>query len=114
MSLTDFQKRALDEDGYLVLERFMDRELLDGLRRRVEELFAEEGDRAGAEFKQEPGARRLANCVDKGEIFQRVAATPRLLEYIGHVLSPEFKLSSMNVRSVNPHSPDAQPLHADM
>jgi ectoine hydroxylase-related dioxygenase (phytanoyl-CoA dioxygenase family) len=114
MSLTDFEKRRLDEDGYLVLEGFMDRELLDGLRRRVEELFAEEGDRAGVEFKQEPGSRRLANCLDKGAIFERAVAMPGVLEYVAHVLGQEYKLSSVNVRSVNPHAPDAQPLHADM
>src|SRR4029078_9961944 len=32
----------------------------------------------------------------------------------GHVLGPEHKLSSMNVRSVNPFADDSQPLHADM
>ena len=41
-------------------------ELLGALRRRIDELFAEEGARAGSEFKQEPEARRLANLVDKG------------------------------------------------
>jgi ectoine hydroxylase-related dioxygenase (phytanoyl-CoA dioxygenase family) len=52
--------------------------------------------------------------VDKGEVFQRVVNTPRLLEYIRHVLGPAIKLSSLNVRSVNPHGAGAQPLHADM
>jgi ectoine hydroxylase-related dioxygenase (phytanoyl-CoA dioxygenase family) len=114
MEITAKEKRSLDEDGYLVLGGFMDRELLDGLRRRIEELFTEEGDRAGGEFKQEPGCRRLANLVDKGEIFQRVVGLPSLCQYVEHVLGPEFKLSSVNVRSVNPHADDAQPLHADM
>ena len=46
-------------------------ELLDALRRRIEELFAEEGALAGGEFKQEPEARRLANLVDKGPDLRR-------------------------------------------
>jgi ectoine hydroxylase-related dioxygenase (phytanoyl-CoA dioxygenase family) len=112
--MTAEEKRRLDDEGYLVLENFMDAVLLSALRQRVDELFAEEGDRAGSEFKQEPGARRLANLVDKGTIFQRAITLPRLLPYIEHVLGPGFKLSSLNVRSVNPHSEDAQPLHADM
>ncbi len=33
---------------------------------------------------------------------------------MGHVLGPEFKLSSLNVRSANPNSTAVQPLHADM
>ncbi len=73
-----------------------------------------EGERAGSEFKQESGCRRLANLVDKGDVFQRVIALPRLLEYVRHVLGPEIKLSSLNVRSVDAHWPEGQPLHADM
>lgn len=114
MSITHQEQRCLDENGYLVLENFMGAELLAALRRRVDELFAQEGDQAGAEFKQEPGCRRLANLVDKGEVFQTIVAMPRLLECVEQVLGPEFKLSSLNVRSVNPHADESQPLHADM
>lgn len=88
-------------------------ELLDSLRRRVDELFVIEGDRAGAEFKQEPGARRLANLVSKGQVFERVITAPEILECVAHVLGARFKLSSLNARSANPHSDCAQPLHAD-
>jgi ectoine hydroxylase-related dioxygenase (phytanoyl-CoA dioxygenase family) len=114
MSLTEVEKRRLDEDGYVVLEGFMDRALLARLRELVGQLFAEEGEAAGAEFKQEPGCRRLANVVDKGEVFREVITMPRVLAYVQHVLGPDIKLSSLNVRSVNPHGAGVQPLHADM
>jgi ectoine hydroxylase-related dioxygenase (phytanoyl-CoA dioxygenase family) len=114
MGLTESEERRLDEGGYLVLDGFMGGALLARLRERVRQLFAEEGEAAGSEFKQEPGCRRLANLVDKGEVFRDVIAMPRLLEYVRHVLGPDPKLSSLNVRSVNPHGVGAQPLHADM
>jgi ectoine hydroxylase-related dioxygenase (phytanoyl-CoA dioxygenase family) len=114
MSLPEIDRRRLDEDGYLVLDGFMDAGLLARLRDRLEQLFVEEGDAAGAEFKPEPGCRRLANLVDKGEVFREVIASPRLLEYVHHVLGPNIKLSSLNARSVDPESGRAQPLHADM
>ena len=44
----------------------------------------------------------------------RIIVHPQLLDCIGAVLGPRFKLSSLNARSVNPHWPEAQPLHADM
>jgi ectoine hydroxylase-related dioxygenase (phytanoyl-CoA dioxygenase family) len=91
----------------------MSNELLEALRLRVDQLFAEEGAQAGFEFKQEPNARRLANLVNKGEVFERAIATPQVLECIEHVLGPEFKLSSLNVRAADPLSDCAQPLHAD-
>lgn len=108
------EQQQLDEAGYVVLENLMGTDLLAALRLRVAELFIEEGEGAGAEFKQEPGARRLANLLDKGEVFQQALRTPRLLACVAGVLGPEYKLSSMNVRSANPHSDDPQPLHCDM
>jgi ectoine hydroxylase-related dioxygenase (phytanoyl-CoA dioxygenase family) len=108
------ETRQLARQGYVVLENFMSPELVAGLRERVEELFEIEGENAGSEFRQEAGARRLANLVDKGDLFQRMVAMPEILERIEAVIGPDFKLSSLNARSANPHSESDQPLHADM
>jgi ectoine hydroxylase-related dioxygenase (phytanoyl-CoA dioxygenase family) len=105
--------RQLEEQGYLVLPGFLSEAEVERFRARVEELFAEEGDQSGAEFKQEPGARRLANVVDKGEIFEKIIESPKVLECVETVLGPDFKLSSLNVRSANPHGNSGQPLHVD-
>jgi ectoine hydroxylase-related dioxygenase (phytanoyl-CoA dioxygenase family) len=112
--MTDDDKRQLDDQGYVVLPGFMDDELLNDLRRRILELFEEEGDRAGHEFRTEEHARRLANLVDKGGVFRRAIALPQLLEYVHHVLGLEMKLSSLNARSADPNSDEGQPLHVDM
>lgn len=112
--MTEAEKRQLDEQGYIILPGFMDEYLLHELRVRVEQLFEEEGENAGHEFRSEPFARRLANLVDKGEIFQQVVSDARLLVYVNHVLNGSFKLSSLNARSTNPYAPEAQPLHVDM
>jgi ectoine hydroxylase-related dioxygenase (phytanoyl-CoA dioxygenase family) len=109
----EVQRAQLDEAGFVVLEGLMSAELLDALRARVAELYALEGDRAGEEFKQEPGCLRLANLVDKGAVFERVIARPEILACVGHVLGPRFKLSSLNARTALPGC-DSQPLHADM
>ena len=111
--LGEAEKQQIDDQGYLVLEGLITRDFLETLRTRIEELFAEEGALAGAEFKQEPNARRLANLVNKGEVFERSIATPQVLECMEHVLGPEFKLSSLNVRAADPFSDCGQPLHAD-
>jgi ectoine hydroxylase-related dioxygenase (phytanoyl-CoA dioxygenase family) len=113
MALSVAEQRALEEDGYLVLAGFMSAELLTRLRERVDQLFEQEGPAAGSEFKPEPGCRRLANLVDKGDVFRAVFACPPILAYVAHVLGPDFKLSSLNGRSVSPDG-GAQPLHADM
>ena len=112
--MTEAEKKQLDEQGYVVLEGFIGPEWLRELRVRVEELYELEGENAGHEFRQEPFARRLANLVDKGEVFERVVSDARLLVYVSHVLGGSFKLSSLNARSTNPYAPEAQPLHCDM
>jgi ectoine hydroxylase-related dioxygenase (phytanoyl-CoA dioxygenase family) len=116
MPLPDLQqaKRELDERGFVVLPEFIDPGWLTELQQATKRLFDLEGESAGAEFKTETGSRRLANLVNKGEVFQRIVAEPRLLSFIEMVLGAEFKLSSLNARSANPHNEISQPLHADM
>ncbi len=111
MTALDLQK--LDSLGYVLVEDVLDSETLETVRNRVEQLYDLEGENAGSEFRKEPGARRLANLVDKGEIFQQLIAAPRILELVRHVLGESFKLSSFNARSANPHAREAQPLHCD-
>jgi ectoine hydroxylase-related dioxygenase (phytanoyl-CoA dioxygenase family) len=112
--MTPEDRDQLDRDGYVILENYMGPELLAELRERVGQLFLSEGDQAGSEFKQEEQTLRLANLVDKGEVFERAIAMPEILQGIAQVLGPQFKLSSLNARSANPHSTWVQPLHADM
>jgi hypothetical protein len=111
--LSDAEQRHLDEEGWLALPGVMSPQLLDALRQRVEELFEQEGASSGAEFKLEPGTRRLANLVNKGSIFEGIILTPRVLGCVAYVLGPRFKLSSLNARSADPHNDSGQPLHAD-
>lgn len=105
--------RDLDHEGWTILPGFVSPERRRRLVDRIEQLFREEGDRAGAEFRQEPGARRLANLVDKGAVFVECIVDPGILGPIGHVLGPRFKLSSLNARAATPHAEEAQPLHVD-
>ena len=111
--LDEALQSRLDEAGFLILEDVMSRELLDALRRRIALLYEIEADRAGAEFKQEPGCRRLANLVDKGAVFETVIAQPHVLACVRHVLGPRLKLSSLNARTALPGSA-SQPMHVDM
>jgi ectoine hydroxylase-related dioxygenase (phytanoyl-CoA dioxygenase family) len=108
------QSRQLDDRGYVLLENAMGDDLLDALRTRIWQLFDQEGERAGQEFKTEEHAHRLANLVDKGEVFRRAIVLPGMLDCVRHVLGPRFKLSSLNARSADPGTDVGQPLHVDM
>lgn len=106
-------RQELDERGYIVLEGFIAPERLQGLRHRVEQVYAEEGEHAGHEFRHEDHVRRLANLVAKGEEFEDLVSDGEILQRIGWVLGDDFKLSSLNARSANPYEDTRQPLHID-
>ena len=112
--MNDQQRRELDENGFVLLPDCMGPDLLAELRARIGELFEEEGDRAGHEFRTEEHARRLANLVDKGGVFRRAIVLPAVLDGVRHVLGPAIKLSSLNARSADPETEIGQPLHVDM
>ena len=112
--MTADERQQLDDLGFVVLEQAMGAGLLAGLRQRIGQLFDEEGDRAGHEFRTEEHAHRLANLVDKGEVFATAIALPRLLDCVRHVLGGSVKLSSLNARSADPLTDVGQPLHVDM
>jgi ectoine hydroxylase-related dioxygenase (phytanoyl-CoA dioxygenase family) len=112
--MTNRERDQLDRDGFVVLENCMDDRLRRDLRARIHELFDEEGDRAGHEFKTEENAHRLANLVDKGEVFRRAIVLAPVLECVRHVLGSDCKLSSLNARSADPGTDVGQPLHVDM
>lgn len=112
--MTDAERQQLDDQGYVVLPDAMGVDLMSALRARILDLFEEEGTGAGGEFKQEAHAHRLANLVDKGDVFARAISLPAVLARVRHVLGPDLKLSSLNARSADPHSDEGQPLHVDM
>jgi len=112
--MTAEEKRALQEDGYLILRGVMDPAWLAELRAETGRLLAEEGENAGGEFRKEAGSDRLANLVDKGETFLRLVSHPELLEAAEAVLGPDWKLSSLNYRAALPGDRSLQPLHCDM
>jgi ectoine hydroxylase-related dioxygenase (phytanoyl-CoA dioxygenase family) len=112
--MTEEHIRQLRVEGYLILPGVIDAAWLEALRTAVARQLDLEGENAGAEFRKEENAQRLANLVDKGQVFQRVIGHPELLEAAGAVLGPGFKLGSLNYRAAAPLSNSAQPLHCDM
>ena len=68
----------LDRDGYAPLPGVLDGAQLEAIRARLAELLAAEGDQAGLEVHQEAGTDRLADLVNKGEMFWPCFTDPRV------------------------------------
>ena len=105
-------EKELDDKGFTVLPGVIDAEWLEALRARFEELCEAKGPQAGIEVDQESGTRRLADLVNKGEVFDPVYTNPKVLAAIYHVIGRDFKLSSLNARDALPGE-GLQGLHTD-
>jgi hypothetical protein len=101
----------LDRDGYAALPGVLNGTQLEAIRGRLADLLVAEGDQAGIEVHQEVGTDRLADLVNKGEMFRPCFTDPGLLAYMAHVLG-DFKLSSLNFRAALPGQ-GHQNLHTD-
>jgi len=111
-TLSAEEKAFLDQNGYLPLYNLLSPQQVQAIATRLEELAAEEGDKAGLEAHQEAGTTRLANLINKDPLFEVCISHPRLLAGIAHVLKNDFKLSSLNARFALPGE-GLQHLHAD-
>lgn len=107
------QREQLDRQGFVLLKNVLSAEDVGQVLARLEALWVEEGDQAGAENYLEPGVRRLANLAAKGAIFRRLLCHPAVLDVVGTVLGKSIRISMLNARDALPHSEAKQPLHTD-
>jgi ectoine hydroxylase-related dioxygenase (phytanoyl-CoA dioxygenase family) len=118
--LTIKEIEFLDTYGYLNLGQLLTQRQVAEVNHHIDELLRAEGDNAGSELaeskyirhRKEEGADRLANLVNKGEVFDIFYTHPRVLAGIEAVLGHSFKLSSLNYRAAKPDK-GLQKLHVD-
>jgi len=114
------QKEELSQNGFVSLGQLLDMTQVDKINQRIAELEMAEGDQAGAELAdskyirhpKEAGADRLADLVNKGQVFDVFYNHPKVLAGIIAVLGESIKLSSLNYRAAKPGM-GLQKLHVD-
>jgi len=118
--LTKEEIEFLDANGYLNLGQLLSTEQVKKINKRLSQIRKDEGENAGAELAEskyirhpkEEGADRLADLVNKGDVFDIFYTHPRVLAGIEAVLGKEYKLSSLNYRAAKPGK-GHQKLHVD-
>jgi ectoine hydroxylase-related dioxygenase (phytanoyl-CoA dioxygenase family) len=118
--LSEDEKLFLNKNGFLNLGKILSDQEVFEINVTLEKLMSDEGDKAGSELLDSPyirhpkesGADRLADLVNKGEVFDIFYNHPKVLAAIRHVLGSEIKLSSLNYRAAKPGT-GLQKLHVD-
>lgn len=114
------EKSFLDKNGYLIIDEVLSPQQVNEVISRIDEILYLEKEAAGAELFDSPnikhpkeeGVDRLADLVNKGSIFDQFYTAPKVLAAVGHVLSNNMKLSSLNYRAALPGD-GLQKLHTD-
>lgn len=110
--LSDQERQSLDSAGYLIFPEMIDGTLLDGLTAAFDVQLQRSADEASTIYNKEDGALRIADCVNRGAIFDPLMHSPRALAAVDHIIGRPFKLDSYNGRDVLPGG-GHQNLHAD-
>jgi hypothetical protein len=118
--LSQNEIETLERDGFLNLGQLLSSEQVKEVNDKIDELLANEGEKAGSELfdskyirhPTEDGVDRLADLVNKGKIFDQFYMHPKVLATIEAVIGKAFKLSSLNYRAAKPGK-GLQKLHVD-
>lgn len=111
-TLTDAQKRQLDEQGFFIVENVLSPSECATMRAEFERIFAAENGQGGHEVHVEPGARRLSNIFNKTDAFDKCLWIPEILAASAYLLG-EIKVHGSNVRDpVKGHG--QQGMHVDV
>ena len=104
--------RAIREDGYVVVENAVPRELVRALTETVDALMAALDVPYGGNRFLGRRTRRIFNLLPRHPLFREVPVFPRTLPVVERVLDPECLLSSLTAIEMGPGQ-ERQPLHAD-
>jgi ectoine hydroxylase-related dioxygenase (phytanoyl-CoA dioxygenase family) len=105
-------RRALDEQGYFVVEGVYSKAECHEMAEEFDRLTAIEREQGGHEVHVEPGAPRISNIFNKTAVYDRCLACKPLLAAAQHLLG-EFKVHGANLREPL-KGQGHQDLHADV
>jgi ectoine hydroxylase-related dioxygenase (phytanoyl-CoA dioxygenase family) len=95
--LSDAQRKALDEQGYFLVEGVYSQAECREMAEAFDRLTAIERDQGGHEVHVEPGAPRVSNIFNKTAAYDRCLECKPLLAAAAHLLG-EFKIHGANLR----------------
>src|SRR3954449_476882 len=106
------QLRALDEDGFIIIEGVYSPADCRRMAEEFDRLHPLEGERGGHEVHVEPGAPRVSDIFNKTDVYDVCLECRELLAASHHMLG-EFKLHGANLRDAL-EGQGHQDLHCDV
>jgi ectoine hydroxylase-related dioxygenase (phytanoyl-CoA dioxygenase family) len=111
-TLTNAEKRTLDEQGFLIVPGLLDKQWLEQLRETFEKLAAEHENEAGQPGRKTTGTRHVDNLATQGQIFENVFTHPKIVAVTRHILGDDLRFGRIHGRDPLPGF-GQQGLHSD-
>jgi len=105
-------RERIARDGYTVLERVLEPELMDALAADLLRLERELGAVPACNAFEGHRTVRIYNLLARGALYARIPVHPEVLPVVEGVLDPGCLISSLSSISIDPGE-TAQPIHAD-
>lgn len=102
----------IDEDGFTILERVIEPELLDALAADLARIEREEGVVPAQNPFEGTRTVRIYNLLARGDVYARIPEHPAVLPLVERVLDRGCLVSSLSSIGIDPGE-SAQPIHAD-
>jgi ectoine hydroxylase-related dioxygenase (phytanoyl-CoA dioxygenase family) len=110
--MTPEPRVALERDGYAVLERVIEPDLVAALLETIDRVMLDAEIPFGTNAFLGVHTRRIFNLLARDALFARVPLHPAVLPLVEQVLDEQCLLSSLTAIEMQPGQ-DAQPLHCD-
>jgi ectoine hydroxylase-related dioxygenase (phytanoyl-CoA dioxygenase family) len=105
-------KARIDRDGYTILERVLEPELVDVLFKDLVRLESFYGVKPADNSFEGTKTVRIYNLLALGKVYEAVPVHPNVLPLVERVLDAGCLVSSLSSISIDPGE-TAQPIHAD-
>lgn len=106
MGIPEAHQRQLDESGVIVIPDVLSQPEIDAYRARLLELAEKEREDGTAKIHTGGGGQHVRWLVNKGEMFERMLAHPKVDPYFEYLLGDDYTLSTLTSNIVSPGAPD--------
>ena len=112
MGISTEQQQQLDELGYTVIPDVLSETEIMVYRKRLLKLAKLEQEDKTANMHTENKGQLVRWLVNKGELFEKLVAHPKVVPYFEYMLGPDYILSTLTSNIISPEAKDG-PYHID-
>lgn len=106
MSITEEQKKQLDEQGCIVIPNVLSEEEVAMYRTDILRIAEQEKQNGAALRHTNDSGQHVRWLMNKGEIYEHLVAHPKVMPFFEHLLGADYTLSTLTSNIIDPGAHD--------